>query len=91
MAHAEPTALADVTALRAELDVVDAEIRTLLERRRALSREVQRTRLSSGGTRTDFTREMRVIAPYTEAYGRQGTAIAMAVLEICRGASVPAP
>ncbi|MFE7096473.1 chorismate mutase [Streptomyces erythrochromogenes] len=91
MAHAEPAALADVAALRADLNVVDAEIRALLERRRTLSGEVQRARLSCGGTRTDFAREMHVIAPYTEAYGRQGTAIAMAVLEICRGASVPAP
>ncbi|WP_405449351.1 chorismate mutase [Streptomyces erythrochromogenes] len=91
MAHAEPAVLADVASLRADLNVVDAEIRALLERRRALSREVQRTRLASGGTRTDLSREMHVIAPYTEAYGRQGTAIAMAVLEICRGASVPTP
>ncbi|MBC9710964.1 chorismate mutase [Streptomyces sp. TRM66268-LWL] len=87
MAHTESTALADVSALRDQLDLVDAEIRALVERRRDLSREVQRTRMLTGGTRTDFTREMRVISPYTESFGRQGTAIAMALLEICRGAS----
>ncbi len=85
MSQTESTALADVSALRADLDLVDAEIRALVGRRRELSREIQRIRQASGGTRTDLTREMRVISPYTEAYGRQGTAIAMALLEICRG------
>ncbi|MFJ8945564.1 chorismate mutase [Streptomyces sp. NPDC102395] len=85
MPQTRSTALADVSALRADLDVVDAEIRALVARRRELSREIQRIRQAAGGTRTDLTREMRVISPYTEAYGRQGTAIAMALLEICRG------
>jgi chorismate mutase len=85
VSHTESTALADVSALRADLDLLDAEIRALVGRRRELSREIQRIRQASGGTRTDLTREMRVISPYTEAYGRQGTAIAMALLEICRG------
>ncbi|MFJ8014491.1 chorismate mutase [Streptomyces sp. NPDC096339] len=86
----ESTAPADVPALRAELNLVDAEIRALVERRRELSREIQSIRQASGGPRTDLTREMRVISPYTEAYGRQGTAIAMALLEICRGAGASA-
>jgi chorismate mutase len=85
----ESTALADVSALRADLDLLDAEIRALVGHRRELSREIQRIRQASGGTRTDLTREMRVISPYTEAYGRQGTAIAMALLEICRGTGAP--
>ncbi|RZU17392.1 chorismate mutase [Streptomyces sp. BK239] len=85
MPQTRSTALADVSALRADLDVVDAEIRAMVERRRELSREIQRLRQAAGGTRTDLTREMRVISPYAEAYGRQGTAIAMALLEICRG------
>ncbi|OUD00376.1 chorismate mutase [Streptomyces swartbergensis] len=89
MSQTESTALADVSALRADLDLVDAEIRALVGRRRELSREIQRIRQASGGTRTDLTREMRVISPYTEAYGRQGTAIAMALLEICRGTGAP--
>ncbi|GHA72356.1 chorismate mutase [Streptomyces termitum] len=83
----EPTTAERVTDLRARLDLVDAEIRTLAGRRLELSREIQRVRQAAGGTRTDLAREMRVISPYTEAYGRQGTAIAMALLEICRGTS----
>ncbi|MET9348814.1 chorismate mutase [Streptomyces termitum] len=86
----EPTAAERVTDLRARLDLVDAEIRALAGRRLELSREIQRVRQAAGGTRTDLAREMRVISPYTEAYGRQGTAIAMALLEICRGTSHPA-
>ncbi|MFD5163214.1 chorismate mutase [Streptomyces hawaiiensis] len=89
MPQTESTALADVSALRADLDLVDAEIRALVGRRRELSREIQRIRQAAGGTHTDLTREMRVISPYTEAYGRQGTAIAMALLEICRGTGAP--
>ncbi|MFE3515074.1 chorismate mutase [Streptomyces sp. NPDC059166] len=87
MAHTEAAALADVSTLRDRIDLVDTEIRALMERRRELSREIQRTRMAEGGTRTDFTREMRVISPYSESYGRQGTAVAMALLEICRGES----
>src|SRR5690606_26030172 len=85
MQQTESTAPADVSALRADLDVVDAEIRALVERRRELSREIQRIRQSAGGTRTDLARVISVISPYAEAYGRQGTANAMALLEICRG------
>ncbi|MFJ9743406.1 chorismate mutase [Streptomyces sp. NPDC101166] len=85
MPQTRSTALADVSALRTDIDLLDAEIRALVERRRELSREIQRIRQAAGGTRTDLTREMRVISPYTEAHGRQGTAIAMALLEICRG------
>lgn len=90
MQRTESTAPADVSALRADLDVVDAEIRALVERRRELSREIQRIRQSAGGTRTDLAREMSVISPYAEVYGRQGTAIAMALLEICRGTGAAA-
>lgn len=87
MAHRQASTVADVAGLRADLDLVDAEIRALVERRRALSHEIQGVRLSAGGTRTDLARETRVISPYAETFGRQGTAIAMALLEICRGTS----
>ncbi|MQY15220.1 Intracellular chorismate mutase [Streptomyces sp. RB5] len=81
----EEEAVSDVTTLRAGIDLIDVEIRALIERRRELSAGVQRARLAAGGTRTDLSREGRIISSYADAYGRQGTAIAMALLETCRG------
>ncbi|MFJ1593070.1 chorismate mutase [Kitasatospora albolonga] len=75
----------DVTVLRADIDLVDAEIRALVARRGELSRAIQRARIAGGGRRTDLARETRVITPYTQSFGRPGTAIALALLEICRG------
>ncbi|WP_433342179.1 chorismate mutase [Streptomyces sp. CA-253872] len=82
----EETTAMVIAGLREHIDHVDAEIRALIARRRSLSRQVQRARIAGGGRRTDFSREMRVTSPYTEAFGRQGTTIALALLEIGRGA-----
>ncbi|MFE2290358.1 chorismate mutase [Streptomyces sp. NPDC059452] len=81
----EETVTSDVAVLRSDIDLVDAELRALVARRGELSRAIQRARIAEGGRRTDLARETRVIAPYTEAFGRPGTAIALALLELCRG------
>jgi chorismate mutase len=89
LAQQEATA-SSVSELRSGIDQVDAEIRALFERRRDLSHAVQRARMAEGGSRTDTGREMEVIKGYADGFGRQGTAISLALLEICRGASRPA-
>ncbi|MCX4819033.1 chorismate mutase [Streptomyces sp. NBC_01142] len=76
-----------VGELRSGIDQVDAEIRALFERRRELSHAVQRARMAEGGSRTDTGREMKVIKGYADGFGRQGTTISLALLEICRGVS----
>ncbi|MFI1398421.1 chorismate mutase [Streptomyces sp. NPDC020681] len=76
-----------VTELRSGIDQLDAQIRALFERRRELSHAVQRARMTEGGSRTDTGREMQVIKGYADDFGRQGTAISLALLEICRGVS----
>ncbi|MEV6399604.1 chorismate mutase [Streptomyces sp. NPDC051907] len=80
-------AAATVEDLRLDIDGVDAQIRALFERRRELSHAVQRARMAEGGSRTDTGREMKVIKGYADGFGRQGTAISLALLELCRGAS----
>ena len=86
---AEPDHLraANVSELRSGIDRIDAEIRALFERRRELSHAVQRARMAEGGSRTDTGREMQIIKSYADGFGRQGTAISLALLEICRGSS----
>ncbi|MEV5280520.1 chorismate mutase [Streptomyces sp. NPDC051994] len=78
---------AAIANLRSSIDALDAEILTLLERRRELSEGVQRARMSTGGRRTEFSRENVIIKRYADLFGRPGGAIAMTILEICRGST----
>ncbi|MFF0161133.1 chorismate mutase [Streptomyces sp. NPDC005263] len=80
-----------IARLRSRIDGLDAEILRLLDRRRELSGAVQQARIAAGGRRTAFGRENEIIKRYADRLGRPGGAIAMTVLEICRGtASAPA-
>ncbi|MFE3183153.1 chorismate mutase [Streptomyces violascens] len=79
------TTEAAIAELRSSIDVLDAEILGLLERRRELSEAVQKVRIAAGGRRTEFSRENVIIKRYADRFGRSGGAIAMKILEICRG------
>lgn len=70
---------------RERIDALDAEIADLVQRRIEVSREIQAARISDGGRRVDLRRETEIIARYSAALGRPGTAIAMALLELGRG------
>lgn len=70
---------------RARLDVLDAQIRDLLRARHGVSRQVQQLRRDAGGPRIEHNRENQIVARYGEELGRPGVAIALAVLELCRG------
>ena len=70
---------------RARIDALDAELIELIRRRVAVSAEIQSARISTGGRRLDLRRETEVIGRYTQALGRPGTAVAMALLELGRG------
>jgi chorismate mutase len=76
---------ATVEAGRARLDEIDAAIRELIARRSAVSRQVQTLRTGAGGARIEHSRENRVISGYSDQLGRPGVALAMAILDICRG------
>jgi chorismate mutase len=70
---------------RRRVDDLDARIIALVGERMAVSGEIQAARIGSGGRRVHLTREMEVLRTYGEALGKPGTALAMTLLELCRG------
>lgn len=70
---------------RARIDALDDRIIGLIQERMAVSTVVQEARISSGGRRVHLSREMEVLAHWSGALGRPGTALAMTLLELCRG------
>ena len=74
-----------IGVLREQIDALDAAIVRLVAERAALSRRVQATRMSNGGTRVELGRERVILAGYRDALGRDGAHLAEAVLQVCRG------
>lgn len=75
---------ADIAALRAEIDHLDAEILRLIKRRTEVSKTIGATRMAAGGTRIVVNREMDVLARYREL-GPEGRQLAMVLLNLGRG------
>jgi chorismate mutase len=74
-----------ISADRARIDDLDLRIIALVQDRVAVSADIQRTRIASGGRRVHLARETEIIGTYSERLGRPGTALAMTLLELCRG------
>jgi chorismate mutase len=70
---------------RHRIDALDARLIALVGERMAVSGEIQAARIGSGGRRVQLTREMEVLRAYGDALGKPGTALAMTLLELCRG------
>ncbi|WP_030202965.1 chorismate mutase [Streptomyces sp. NRRL S-87] len=70
---------------RERIDALDDRIIGLIQERMAVSAVIQDARITSGGRRVNLSREMEVLAHYNEALGKPGTALAMTLLELCRG------
>ncbi|MFJ3717018.1 chorismate mutase [Streptomyces sp. NPDC090057] len=79
------TAEQTITDARTRIDALDDRIIGLIQERMAVSTVVQETRIASGGRRVNLSREMEILGRYREALGRPGTALAMTMLELCRG------
>lgn len=79
----DPEAL--IAERRQRIDALDARIVGLVRERMTVSAEVQAARIGSGGRRVHLAREMEVLKTYGDALGRPGTALAMTLLELCRG------
>lgn len=75
----------EVLSGRERIDALDDQIAELVRRRIEVSRQIQSARIADGGRRVDLRRETEIIARYSAALGRPGTAIAMALLELGRG------
>lgn len=74
-----------IAGARDRIDILDERIIALVEERMAVSATVQEARLTSGGRRVSLSRENEILARYSEALGRPGTALAMTLLELSRG------
>ncbi|MET9680292.1 chorismate mutase [Streptomyces coeruleorubidus] len=80
-----PEAAGVITGARERIDALDDRIIGLIQERAAVSAVIQEARISSGGRRVSLSREMEVLGRYREALGKPGTALAMTLLELCRG------
>jgi chorismate mutase len=74
-----------ISTARERIDALDERIIALVQERMGVSAEIQRARIESGGRRVHLSREMQVLGHYSEALGKPGTALAMTLLELCRG------
>ncbi|MFI9028638.1 chorismate mutase [Streptomyces sp. NPDC053560] len=70
---------------RRRIDDLDGRIIGLVQERMAVSAVIQKERIASGGRRVNLSREMEVLEHFREQLGRPGTALAMTLLELCRG------
>ncbi|MEU7055238.1 chorismate mutase [Streptomyces sp. NPDC046197] len=80
-----PEAADVITGARERIDALDDRIIGLVQERMAVSAVVQEARIASGGRRVNLSREMEILGHYREALGKPGTALAMTLLELCRG------
>ncbi|MFF4385933.1 chorismate mutase [Streptomyces sp. NPDC001552] len=70
---------------RTRIDALDDRIIGLIQERMAVSTVIQDARIASGGRRVHLSREMEVLSHWNDALGKPGTALAMTLLELCRG------
>jgi chorismate mutase len=70
---------------RERIDALDDRIIGLVQERMAVSATIQHARITSGGRRVNLSREMEILSHYRDTLGKPGTALAMTLLELCRG------
>lgn len=75
---------ADITALRREIDQLDADILRLIKRRTEVSQRIGAIRRAEGGPRIVLSREQAVLARFREL-GPEGRELAMLLLRLGRG------
>ncbi|MER6344397.1 chorismate mutase [Streptomyces sp. NPDC001595] len=74
-----------ITGARERVDALDDRIIGLIQERMAVSAVIQEARITSGGRRVNLSREMEILGRYRQELGKPGTALAMTLLELCRG------
>ncbi|WP_369214517.1 chorismate mutase [Streptomyces flavofungini] len=80
-----PEAVGTIENARERIDALDDRIIGLVQERMAVSAVIQEARITSGGRRVNLSREMEILSHYSDALGKPGTALAMTLLELCRG------
>lgn len=84
-ADSAEAATTHIAGLRERLDEIDARIIELWLERAAISQEVGRTRVASGGTRLVLNRENEILDRYRAQLGPDGVQLALLVLRAGRG------
>ncbi|HCA85735.1 MAG TPA: chorismate mutase [Streptomyces sp.] len=74
-----------IAGARDRIDDLDGRIIGLVQERIAVSTAIQEARTASGGRRVNLSREMEILNHYSGQLGKPGTALAMTLLELCRG------
>jgi len=82
-APAEPAE--HIAGLRHRIDEIDNLIIELWRERAAISGEVGRVRIASGGTRLVLSREREIVDRFREALGADGVQLALLILRAGRG------
>ena len=70
---------------RSRIDQLDQEIIGLIQRRLAISRDIQNARVRLGEPRIQHAREISIILRYRDRLGERGGSLALLLLEMARG------
>lgn len=71
--------------LRNRIDEIDGQLIKLWQERAAISKEVGRVRIASGGTRLVLERERQIVDRFRNALGADGVQLALLILRAGRG------
>jgi chorismate mutase len=71
--------------LRTRIDTIDNALIELWRERAAISSEVGRVRIASGGTRLVLAREREIVDRFRDALGADGVQLALLILRAGRG------
>ncbi len=71
--------------MRNRIDEIDQTLIDLWKERAAISGEVGRVRIASGGTRLVLSREREIVDRFREALGADGVQLALLILRAGRG------
>lgn len=80
-----PEAADQISTLRKRIDEIDATLIELWKERSAISQQVGRTRMASGGTRLVLSREQEIMDRFRSELGPDGTQLALLILRAGRG------
>lgn len=75
-----------IDMLRGQIDALDAALIRIIAERARVSRRIQTARMNAGGARVELGRERAVRNTYRDGLGADGSTLAEAVLQVCRGA-----
>lgn len=81
----DPLSDSEIQAYRERINELDRTIIEAIHARSEISQKIGRTRLSSGGTKLVYNREVAIINQFKHEFGPAGVDIAKALLKLGRG------